>query len=159
MNSIFNFFALQLTSNVVLASTVLQTKSVIHTHTHTHTHIYVSTFLGFFSHLGHSVQFSAVAQSCMTLCDTGPLCPSPRRATLSITNSQSLLKLMHIESVMTSSHLILCRPLLPLPPIPPSITVFSNESTLHMRWPKYWSFSFSISPSNERPGLIFFRMD
>ena len=66
---------------------------------------------------------------------------------------------MPIESVMPSNHLILCRPLLFLPPIPPSIRVFSNESTLHMRWPKYWSFSFSISPSNEHPGLISFRMD
>ena len=66
---------------------------------------------------------------------------------------------MCIESVMPSSHLILYRPLLLLPPFPPSIRVFSNESTLHMRWPKYWSFSFSISPSNEHPGLIFFRMD
>ena len=66
---------------------------------------------------------------------------------------------MPIESVMPSSHLILCRPLLLLPPIPPSIRVFSNESTLHMRWPKYWSFNFSISPSNEHPGLISFRMD
>ena len=76
-----------------------------------------------------------------------------------ITNSWSLLRLMPIESMMPSSHLILCRPLLFLPPIPPSIRVFSSESTLHMRWPKYWSFSFSISPSNEHPGLIFFRMD
>ena len=66
---------------------------------------------------------------------------------------------MSIESVMPSSHLILCHPLLLLPPIPPSIRVFSNESTLHMRWPKYWSFSFSISPSKEHPGLISFRMD
>ena len=74
------------------------------------------------------------------------------------TNSQSLPKLMSIESVMSSSHLILCHPLLLLPPIPPSIRVFSNESTPHMRWPKYWSFSFSISPSNEHPGLISFRM-
>ena len=72
-----------------------------------------------------------------------------RQASLSVTNSQSLLKLMPIESVMPSSHLILCRPLLLLPPIPPSIRVFSNESTLQMRWPKYWSFSFSISPCNE----------
>ena len=78
---------------------------------------------------------------------------------MSITNSLSLLKLMSIESVMPSSHLILCRPLLLLPPIPPSIRVFSNESTLPMRWPKYWSFSFNISPSNELPGLISFRMD
>ena len=82
-----------------------------------------------------------------------------RQASLSITNSQSLLKLTSIESVMPSSHLILCHPLLLLPPIPHSIRVFSNESTLHMRRPKYWSFSFSISPSNEHPGLISFRMD
>ena len=81
------------------------------------------------------------------------------QASLSITNSWSLLKLMPIKSVMPSSHLILCRPLLLLPPIPPIIRVFSNESTLHMRWPKYWSFSFSISPSSEHPGLISFRMD
>ena len=77
----------------------------------------------------------------------------------SITNSRSSPKLMSIESVMPSSHLILCRPLFLLPPIPPSIGVFSNESTLHMRWPKYWSFSFNISPSSERPELISFRMD
>ena len=82
-----------------------------------------------------------------------------RQASLSITNSQSSLKLMSIESVMPSSHLILCRPLLLLSPIPPSIRVFSNESTLHMRWPKYWSFSFSISLSKEHPGLISFIMD
>ena len=82
-----------------------------------------------------------------------------RQASLSITNSQSLLKLMPIESVMPSSHLILCRPLLLPPPIPPSIRVFSNESTLRLRWPKYWSFSFSISPFNEYPGLISLRMD
>ena len=80
-------------------------------------------------------------------------------AYLSITNSQSSLRLMSIESLMPSSHLILCRPLLLLPPIPPSIRVFSKESTLHMRWPKYWSFSFSIIPSKEIPGLISFRMD
>ena len=81
------------------------------------------------------------------------------QASLPITNSQSLLKLMSIESLMPSSHLILCCSLLLLTPIPPSIRVFSNESTLPMRWPKYWSFSFSISPSNEHPGLISFRMD
>ena len=84
---------------------------------------------------------------------------SARQASLSITNSQSLLKLMSIKSVMPSSYLILCRPLLLLPPIPPNIRVFSNESVLRMRWPKYWSFSFSISPSDEHPGLISFRMD
>ena len=82
-----------------------------------------------------------------------------RQASLSITNSRSSLRLTSIESVMPSSHLIVCRPLLLLPPIPASIRVFSNESTLRMRWPKYWSFSFSISPSNEHPGLISFRMD
>ena len=82
-----------------------------------------------------------------------------RQAFLSITNSQSLLKLMAIESATQSSHLILCHPLLLLPPIPLSIRVFSNKSTLRMRWSKYWSFSFSISPSNEHPGLISFRMD
>ena len=82
-----------------------------------------------------------------------------RQASLSITISRSSLRLTSIESVMPSSHLILCRPLFLLPPIPPSIRVFSNESTLHMSWPKYWSFSFSISPSNEHSGLIFFRVD
>ena len=81
------------------------------------------------------------------------------QASLSITNSRSLLKLMPIELVMPSNHLIFCHPLLLLPPIPPSIRVFSNESALHIRWPKYWSFSFSISPSNEYPGLISFRVD
>ena len=80
------------------------------------------------------------------------------QASLSVTYSWSLLKLMSIESVIPSSHLILSRPLLLLPPFPPSIKVFSNESTLCMRWPKYWSFSFSISPSNEHPGLISFRI-
>ena len=82
-----------------------------------------------------------------------------RQISLSITNSQSLPKLMSIKLVMPSSHLILCHPLLFLPPIPPSIRVFSNESTLRMRWPKYWNFSFNISPSKENPGLISFRMD
>ena len=100
-----------------------------------------------------SVQFSSVAQSC----------PTPwiaaRQASLSITNSWSSPKLMANESVMPSSHLILCHPLLLLPPIPPSIRVFSNESTLRMRWPKYWTFSFSISPSKEYSRLISFRMD
>ena len=81
------------------------------------------------------------------------------QASLSITNSQSSPKPTSIKSVMPSSHLILCRPLLLLPPIPPSIRVFSNESTLRIRWPKHWSFSFSISPSKEHPGLISFRMD
>ena len=99
---------------------------------------------------------SSVTQSCPTLCD--PMNRSTQ-ASLSITNSQSSLRLMSIKSVRPSSHLILCHPLLLLPPIPPSIRVFSNESTLCMRWPKYWSFSFSIIPSKEHPELISFRMD
>ena len=82
-----------------------------------------------------------------------------RQASLSITNTWSSPRFMFIESVMPSSHLILCHPLLLLPPIPPSIRVFSNESTVRMRCPKYWSFSFSISPSKENPGLISFRMN
>ena len=106
--------------------------------------------------LFYYLQFSAVAQSCLTLCD--PMkCSMP--GLLSITNSQSSLKLMSIELVMPSSRLILCCPLLLLPPIPPSIRVFSNESSLRMRWPKYWSFTFRIVPSKEHPGLISFRMD
>ena len=126
-----------------------------------------------------SVQFSSVTQLCLTLCDpmnrSTPGLPSVQslsrvqffatpwitahQAFLSITNSQSLLKLMAIVSVMPSSHVILCHPLLLLPPIPPIIRVFSNKSTLCMRWPKYWSFSFNISPSKEHPGHISFRMD
>ena len=102
-----------------------------------------------------AIQFSSVAQSCPTLCY--PMDCS--QASLSITNFRSLLKLMSIKSVMPSNHLILCRPLLLLPSIFPSIRVFSNESLLQIRWPKYWSFSFNISPSNEYSGLIFFRMD
>ena len=126
-------------------------------------------------------------QSCLTLCDpidgSPPGSPIPRmlqfssvqslsyvwlfatpwitarQASLSITNSRSSLRLTSIESVMPSSHLILCHPLLLLSPIPPSIRVFSNESTLRMRWPKYWHFSFSIIPSKEIPGLISFKMD
>ena len=104
------------------------------------------------------VQFSSVQSlSCVQLLVTPWIVAC--QASLSITNSRSLLKLTSIESVMPSSHLILCRPLLLLPPVPPSIRVFVNESTLRMRWPRYWSFSFSISPSNEHAGLISFRMD
>ena len=101
-------------------------------------------------------QVSSVAQSCPTLCN--PMyCSTP--APPSITSSWSLLKFMPMELVMPSNHLILCRPLLLPPSIFPSIRVFSNESVLCVRWPKYWSFSFSISPSNEYSGLISFRMD
>ena len=98
---------------------------------------------------GRSVQFSSVAQSCPTLCDPWT---AARQASLSITNSRSLLKLMPIESMMASNHLILCRPLPLLPSIFPSIRVFSNKSPLHIRWPKDWSFSFNISPTNEHQG-------
>ena len=104
----------------------------------------------------NSVQFSHSLSHVQLF--TTPWIPASQ-ASLSITNSRSLLKLMSIESVMTSSHLILCRPLLLLPSIFPSIRVFSNESALCIRWPKCWSFSFSISPSNEYSGLISFRMD
>ena len=103
-----------------------------------------------------SVQFSSVTQSCPTLCD------SMNRSTPGLPVHHQLpefTQLTSIESVMPSSHLILCRPLLLLPPIPPSIRIFSNDSTLRMRWPKYWSFSFSIIPSKEIPGLISFRMN
>ena len=101
-----------------------------------------------------SVQFSSVAQSCPTLCN--PM----NRSMPGLPVHHKLPELyMSIELAMPYSHLILCHPLLLLPPIPPSIRVFSNESTLCMRWTKYWSFSFSISPSNEHPGLICFRMD
>ena len=104
------------------------------------------------------LQFSSVQLlSCEWLFATPWI--TAHQASLSITNSRSSLKLMSIESVMPSSHLSLCRPLLLLPPIPPSIRVFSNKSTLRMRWPKYWSFSFSIISSKEHPGLISFRMD
>ena len=104
----------------------------------------------------HPVQFCSVTQPCSTLCD--PM-TAACQASLFITNSQSLPKLMSIESIMPSNHLILCHLLLLLPSIFPSIRVFSNESDLHIRWPKYWSFSFSISPSSKHPGLISFRMD
>ena len=103
-------------------------------------------------------QFSSVQLLSRVLLFATP-CIAAHQASLSITNSRSLPKLMSIESVMSSHHLILCHPLLLLPPIPPSIRVFSNESALHIRWPKYWSFSFNISPSNEHPGMISLRMD
>jgi len=119
---------------------------------------------GFFSPLvwpgkpDEMVQFSSVQPLSRVRLFATPWIAA-RQAFLSITNSRSSLKLTSIESVMSSSHLILCCPLLLLPTFPPSIRVFSNESTLHLRWPKYWSFSFSIIPSKEIPGLISFRMD
>ena len=110
------------------------------------------------------LQFSSVAQSCLTLRPHGlkharPPCPSPTPRVYSNVNSQSLLKCMSIVLVMPSNHLILYYPLLLLPSVFASIRVFSNRSVLHIRWPKYWSFSFSISPSNEYSGLISFRID
>ena len=125
----FIFKAIQLLYNVTLVSSIQWSESSI-----------------------SSVQLSHVR-----LCAT-PWIPA-HQASLSITNSWSSLRLTSIESVMPSSHLIVCRPLLLLPPIPPSIRVFFSESTLHMRWPKYWSFSFSIIPSKEIPGLFSFRID
>ena len=104
-------------------------------------------------------QFSLVQFSHSVVSDSLRPHESQHARPLSINNSRSSLKLMSIELEMPSSHLIFCRPLLLLPPIPPSIRVFSNESTLRMRWPKYWSVSFSTSPSNEHPGLISFRTD
>ena len=105
-----------------------------------------------------NIQFSSVQSLSRVRLFATPW-TAAHQASLSITNSRSLPRLMFIESVMPSSHLILCGPLLLLPPIPLSIRVFSNESTLLMRWPKYWSFSFSIRPSNEHPGLTPFRME
>ena len=104
-----------------------------------------------------SVQFSSVVQLCPTLCDLMDYIA--RQASQSIINSQHFLRLMSIKSVIPSNHLILCQPLLLLPSIFPSIRVFSNESALCIRWPEYWSFSFSISPSSEYSGLISFRTD
>ena len=103
-----------------------------------------------------SVKFSSVTSRVQFL--TTPWMAA-RQASLSITNSQRRLKLLSIKSVMPSNNLILCRPLLLLPSIFPNIRLFSNESALHIKWPKYWSFSFSISPSSEHPGLVSFRMD
>ena len=114
------------------------------------------TYTLYSSYPNVSVQFSLVSQSCPTLCDCRT---AARQASLSITISRNLLKLMSIKSVMPSNHLILCHPVFLLPSIFPSIRVFSNESALCIRWPKYWSFSFSLSPSNEYLGLISFRMD
>ena len=104
------------------------------------------------------LQFSSV-QSLSRVHLFATPCTAARQASLSIIKSQSLLKLMSIESVMPSNHLILCHPLLLLPSVFPNIRVFSNELVLHIRWPKYWSFSFSTSPSNEYSRLIFFRID
>ena len=112
-----------------------------------------SEILGWQSQL---VQFCSVAQSCLLFATPWT---AARQASLSVTNSRGLLKLMSIESVMLSNHLILCHPLLLPPSIFPSIRVFSSESVLHIRWPKYWSFSFNVSPSNQHLGLISFRMD
>ena len=114
-------------------------------------HLYTLIF-----NMNDSVQFSSVPQSCPTVCDPWT---AARQASLSITNFRSLLKLMSIELVMPSNHLILCHPLLLLPSIFPSIRVFSKESLLCIRWPEYWSCSFSISPSNKHSGLISFRIN
>ena len=118
---------------------------------------YINTLLNGSSVIMSLSECPVLSLSCVRLFATP--WSAARQASPSITNSQSPPKLMSIESVMPSNHLILCRPLLLLPPVPPSIRVFSNESVLHNRWPKYQSFSFSISPSNKYSGLISFRMD
>ena len=118
-----------------------------------------STFsLSSFTFIKRFFQFSSVQSLSRVWLFATPR-TAARQASLSIINSRSLPKLTSIESVMPSNHLILCHPLLLLPSIFPSIRVFSSESTLRIKWPKYWSFSFNISPSNEHPGLISFRMD
>ena len=119
-------------------------------------HLTLRRAIWFSQSTNSNIQFSSVAQVCLTLCNPWTVA---RQASLSIANSQSLLKLMSIESVMSSNHVILSHPLLLLPSIFPSIRVFSNESVLCTRWPKYRSFSFIISPSNEYSGVISFRMD
>ena len=123
-----------------------------------HIHIVLFFVFVFFLLCCITVQFSSVQSLSRVWLFAAPWIVA-RQASLSITNSWSLLKLMSVESVMPSNHLILCRPLLLLPPISHSIRVFSSESTLHIRWPEYWSYSFSISPSNEHPGPISLRMD
>ena len=128
----------------------------MHLYTYLYVKLYCFQFFSVVDLVSYSVQFSSEAQSCPTLCD--PM----NRSTPDLPVHHHLknsLKLTSIESVMPSSHLILCHPLFLLPTIPPSIRVFSNESTLRLRWPKYWSFSFSIIPSKEHPGLVSFRMD
>ena len=130
------------------------TFAAICSNTHCHLLYNISVYINVIMHLSlFYLQFSSVQSLSHVWLFSTPWIAG-HQASLSITSSWSSLKLMSIESVMPSSHLILCHPLLLLPPIPPIIRVFSNESTLHMRWPKYWSFSFSISPSNEHPGLI-----
>ena len=132
----------------------LATKSFWLIHNLAGTLCYWYSFISCFSYIISSVQFSRSVVS-----DSATPWTAAHQASLSITNSWSLLKLMSIESVMPSNHLILCHPLLLLPSMFPSIRVFSKESVLRIRWPKYWSFSFSISPSNEYSGLSSFRMD
>ena len=124
-----------------------------------HAPIFLNTLLLILHTVPWLIRFSSVQFSRSVVSNSVTPWIAARQASLSNTDSWSLLKLMPIELVIPSSHLILCRPLLFLPPIPLSIRVFSIESTLPMRWPKYWSFSFSISPSNEHQGLISFRVD
>ena len=120
---------------------------------------YSSSLLHSLYHKSYTCQFNSVQFSCSVVSDSATPWTAARQASLSISNSQSPPKPMSIELVMPCNHLILCCPLLLQPSISPSISVFSNESALRIRWPKYWSFSFNISPSNEHPGLISFRMD
>ena len=127
-----------------------------------HCHMHASSESGcafvYFNRQYYTEYSSSVQFSCSVVSDSATPISTACQASLSITNSQSLPKLMSIEWVMPTNHLLLCRPLLLLPSIFPSIRIFSNESALHMRWPKYWTFSFNISPSNKHPALISFRM-
>ena len=150
-----------------IESVTLSNHLILCAHSYIHTHVLENQSIAFHLHgnnfflfviLTTVNQFSSVQSlSCVWLFATP--WTAARQAYLSITNCRSLPKLMSIESVMPSNHLILCGSLLLLPSIFPSIRVFSNESALCIRWPKYWSFSFNIGPSNEQPGLISFRMD
>ena len=135
-----------------MVSAIQQHKSAIYIHIYIYTHIY--TYIYTHTHIYIYIYISSV-QFSRSVVSNSSWPHELQQARLSITNSRSSPRLTSIESVMPSSHLILCHPIVLLPPIPPSIRVFSNESTLYMRWPKYWSFSFSIIPSKEIPGLIY----
>ena len=147
------------TSSIVNFIDVLCTHQGMYIYVYIYIHIFsyeymLCIYVAVYTHI-YNAEFSSDVQSCLFAAPWTVAC----WASLSITNSQSLLKLMSITSVMPSNHLILCHPLLLLPSAFPSIRVFSIESVLHIRWPKYWSFSFSISPSSEYSGLISFRID
>ena len=153
-------FLVKLMINRIISDSVqkIVNTTYIYIYTHTHIHTFCGNILNIFKPFTIIQSFSSVQLLSRVQLFVTPW-TAAHQASQSITNSQSLLKLMSIELVMPSNHLILCHPLLLQPSIFPSIRVFSNESVLHIRWPKYWSFSFSISPSNVYSGLISFRID